>query len=36
MEAKDLLRELKRTVDELAAFNEIGKTLTSTLDIREI
>ncbi len=36
MEAKDLLRELKRTVDELAAFNEIGKTLTSTLDIREV
>jgi diguanylate cyclase (GGDEF)-like protein len=36
MEAKDLLRELKRTVDELAAFSEIGKTLTSTLDIREV
>jgi diguanylate cyclase (GGDEF)-like protein len=36
MEAKDLLRELKRTVDELAAFGEIGKTLTSTLDIREV
>ena len=25
----DPLRELKRTVEELAAFNEIGKTLTS-------
>jgi diguanylate cyclase (GGDEF)-like protein len=36
MEAKDLLRELKRTVDELTVFNEIGKTLTSTLDIREV
>ena len=36
MQAKDLLRELKRTVDELAAFNEIGKTMTSTLDIREV
>lgn len=36
MEPKDLLRELQRTVDELAAFNEIGKTLTSTLDIREV
>ena len=32
----DPLRELKRTVEELAAFNEIGKTLTSTLDIREV
>jgi diguanylate cyclase (GGDEF)-like protein len=36
MEAQYLLRELKRTVDELAAFNEIGKLLTSTLDIREV
>jgi diguanylate cyclase (GGDEF)-like protein len=32
----DPLRELKRTVEELAAFNEIGKTLTSTLDISEV
>jgi len=32
----DPLRELKRTVEELAAFSEIGKTLTSTLDIREV
>jgi diguanylate cyclase (GGDEF)-like protein len=36
MEARELLRELKRTVDELQAFNEIGKALTSTLDIREV
>ncbi len=36
MEPKDLLRELKRTVEELAAFNEIGKALTSTLEIREV
>jgi diguanylate cyclase (GGDEF)-like protein len=36
MDAKDLLRELKRTVDELTVFNEIGKTLTSTIDIREV
>ena len=32
----DPLKELKRTVEELAAFNEIGKTLTGTLDIREV
>ena len=36
MEPRDLLRELKRTVEELAAFNEIGKALTSTLEIREV
>ncbi len=36
MEARELLKELKRTVDELQAFNEIGKALTSTLDIREV
>src|ERR1700733_1865581 len=36
MEPRDLLRELQRTVEELAAFNEIGKALTSTLDIREV
>jgi diguanylate cyclase (GGDEF)-like protein len=36
MEARELLRELKRTVDELQAFNAIGKALTSTLDIREV
>jgi diguanylate cyclase (GGDEF)-like protein len=36
MQAQELLRELKRTVDELQAFNEIGRTLTSTLDVREV
>ncbi|AKU91208.1 sensor domain-containing diguanylate cyclase [Vulgatibacter incomptus] len=36
MEAEELLRELKRNVDELHAYNEIGKALTSTLDIREV
>ena len=36
MQAHDLLRELKRTVDELQAFNEIGRTLTSTLDGKEV
>lgn len=35
MEAQ-LLKELKRTIDELKAFNEIGKALTSTLDIHEV
>lgn len=32
----DLLRELKRTVDELQALNEIGRALTSTLDLPEV
>jgi hypothetical protein len=36
MESTKLLRELKRTIDELKIFNEIGKTLTSTLDIKEV
>jgi diguanylate cyclase (GGDEF)-like protein len=36
MQAHDLLRELKRTVDELQAFNDIGRSLTSTLDVREV
>src|SRR5438067_1511354 len=36
MQGRDLLRELKRTVDELAALNEIGKMLTSSLDISEV
>lgn len=36
MESNKLLKELKRTVDELQVFNEIGKTLTSTLDIGEV
>jgi diguanylate cyclase (GGDEF)-like protein len=36
MRAKDLLRELQRTVDELAVLNEIGKALTSSLEISEV
>ena len=36
MESTKLLKELKRTIDELQVFNEIGKTLTTTLDIREV
>jgi diguanylate cyclase (GGDEF)-like protein len=32
----DLLRELKRTVDELQALNEIGRALTSTRDLPEV
>src|SRR5256714_13198766 len=36
MEARDLLRQLQRTVDELAVLNEIGKALTSSLDIGEV
>lgn len=36
MEGRDLLRELKRTVDELAVLHEIGKAITSTLDVREV
>jgi diguanylate cyclase (GGDEF)-like protein len=36
MEAGELLQELNRTVEELRAFNEIGKALTSTLDIGEV
>src|SRR5438309_4826229 len=35
MQARDLLRQLQRTVDELAVLNEIGKALTSSLDIGE-
>lgn len=36
MEAKDLLGELERTVRELQAFNEIGRTLASTLELHEV
>jgi diguanylate cyclase (GGDEF)-like protein len=36
MDGPDLLRELKRTVDELGLLNEIGKALTSSLDIGEV
>ncbi len=36
MEGRKLLEELKRTVDALQIFGELGKTLTSTLDIKEV
>jgi diguanylate cyclase (GGDEF)-like protein len=36
MQPQDLLRELKRTVDELQALNEIGRALTSTLELPEV
>ena len=36
MDREDLLREMTRTIQELRVFNEIGRTLTSTLDIREV
>lgn len=36
MEREELLREMERTIAELRAFNEIGKALTSTLQIREV
>ena len=36
MRGKDLLRELQRTVDELAVLNEIGKALTASLDIGDV
>ena len=36
MEAQELLKKLERTVGELQAYNQIGKVLTSTLDIREV
>jgi diguanylate cyclase (GGDEF)-like protein len=36
MEGRKLLEELKRTVDALQIFSEIGKAITSTLDIKEV
>ena len=36
MQGPDLLRELKRTVDELGMLNQIGRALTSSLDIGEV
>jgi diguanylate cyclase (GGDEF)-like protein len=36
MKPADLLSALKRTVEQLAAFNEIAKVLTSTLETREV
>ncbi|MDQ3262417.1 MAG: sensor domain-containing diguanylate cyclase [Myxococcota bacterium] len=36
MNAGDLLTAMKRTVDQLAAFNTIAKALTSTLEVHEV
>src|SRR4051812_48156833 len=36
MNPGDLLTAMKRTVEQLAAFNEIAKALTSTLEVREV
>jgi len=36
MESRDLLPELERSVRELQAFNEIGRTLASTLELHEV
>ncbi len=36
MKATELLVALRRTVDQLAAFNELAKALTSTLESREV
>lgn len=36
MDASELLSAMKRTVEQLAAFNEIAKALTSTLELREV
>src|SRR6478736_1609861 len=36
MEPADLLGAMKRTVEQLAAFNDIAKALTSTLELREV
>lgn len=36
MGSDDLLQRLQRTIEKLEAFNEIGKVLTSTLDIHEV
>src|SRR5262245_41464843 len=36
MNAAELLSAMKRTVEQLAAFNEIAKALTSTLELKEV
>jgi diguanylate cyclase (GGDEF)-like protein len=36
MNPADLLAAMKRTVEQLAAFNEMAKALTSTLELREV
>src|SRR5690606_17997559 len=32
----EIIEELKKKVEELSVFNEIGKALTSTLDLRKV
>jgi len=36
MDTVELLRELRRAVEGLKAFNDVGRSLTSTLDAREV
>lgn len=36
MDPNDLLAAMRRTVEQLSAFNEIAKALTSTLEVREV
>lgn len=36
MNSADLLSAMKRTVEQLAAFNDMAKALTSTLELREV
>jgi diguanylate cyclase (GGDEF)-like protein len=36
MNSDDLLSAMKRTVEQLAAFNEMAKALTSTLELKEV
>jgi diguanylate cyclase (GGDEF)-like protein len=36
MQREELLKEMERTISELRLFNDVGKALTSTLDIREV
>lgn len=36
MKPTDLLSAMKRTVEQIAAFNEIAKALTSTLDVHQV
>src|SRR5579871_6018046 len=36
MNTSDLLSAMRRTVEQIAAFNELAKALTSTLEVREV
>jgi diguanylate cyclase (GGDEF)-like protein len=36
MNTSDLLMAMRRTVEQIAAFNELAKALTSTLEVREV